>query len=149
MGNSGRRSLPWIAFLLLPGNCWAATLSFTGSLDPNNANDVFLTSFVLSGSAAVSIQTWGYGGAANAPGGTNAAGMVIPPGGFDPYISVFAGIGGGATFSASNDDGSCPPGAPAPAYHDSTLNIALAEVHTLSLTVFANSHSLRTSGAEH
>jgi hypothetical protein len=65
--------------------------------------------------------------------------MVIPAGGFDPYLSLFAGIGDTATFLASNDDGACPPGTPAPACYDSTLNIVLpGGFYTLALTVFDN-----------
>lgn len=65
----------------------AHAVSIAGHLDPNNANDVFLFPFALSGASNLSIQSWGYGGTENAPGGTNAAGDTIQPGGFDPYLS--------------------------------------------------------------
>jgi hypothetical protein len=115
----------------------AGFLSFTGSLDPNNPNDVFITPFTLSSQANLNIQTWGFGGTAGAPGGANAAGAVILAGGFDPYVSLFTGTGNGATFLASNDDGLCPPGTPFLACADSTLNIAnlAAGSYTLALTL--------------
>jgi hypothetical protein len=86
------------------------------------------------------IQTYGYGGTANAPGGKNAAGVVIASGGFDPYISLFQGSGSSGTLFASNDDGSCPFGATDLGLcHDSTLKLILpAGSYTLTLTVFEN-----------
>ena len=115
------------------------TLSVTGSLNPNDANDVFLFPFTLAGTD-LQVQSYGYGGTANAPGGVNAAGSVIPSGGFDPYLSLFKGMGSSATFLASNDDGLCPPGAPAPACADPTLLLSglTPGPYVLALTVFDN-----------
>src|SRR5579872_4480689 len=92
----------------------AATISLTGSLDPNNPNDVLLYQFQVPAVSDLFFQSYGFGG------GTNAAGTVIASGGFDPYLSIFVGTGPGATFLASNDDGSCPPGQPDPTCSDST-----------------------------
>ena len=79
------------------------------------------------------MQTWSFGG------GTNAAGQVIAAGGFDAYVSLFAGWGGGASFLVSNDDGLCPPGAGAPSCADSTLSIVLpAGRYTLAISQPAN-----------
>jgi hypothetical protein len=48
------------------------------------------------------IQTYGWGGTANQPGGTNASGIVIPAGGFDPIIALYNGaIGGGGSLVAT------------------------------------------------
>ena len=118
----------------------AMAQSFTGSLNPTDPNDVFLVRFTLSTSATVRIQSWGYGGSASAPGGTNAAGTVIAAGGFDPYISLFAGTGINATFLASNDDGLCPPGTRVSGFClDPTLTINLpAGSYTLAFSVFEN-----------
>src|SRR5215471_13068495 len=115
------------------------TMSVTGSLNPNDANDVFLFPFTLAGTD-LQVQSYGYGGTANAPGGVNAAGSVIPSGGFDPYLSLFKGMGSSATFLASNDDGLCPPGAPAPACADPTLLLSglTPGPYVLALTVFDN-----------
>ncbi len=126
-------------FLALP--CCGSSLSLTGSLNPNDSNDVFLFAFTVGAPASLTIQSYGYDGTGNAPGGTNAAGMVIAPGGFDPYLSLFAGTGPGATFVASNDDGACPPGAPFNGIcPDSTLivNALPAGEYTVALTVFEN-----------
>jgi hypothetical protein len=125
----------WIALWALCGiPCLAATISLTGSLDPNNANDIFIFSFVLSAPSDLTIQSFGYGG------GTNAAGTLIPSGGFDTYLSLFVGNDSTAIFFASNDDGSCPPGNPTPACHDSTLSFPslAAGDYMLALTVFDN-----------
>jgi hypothetical protein len=73
---------------------FAGSFSFTGSF--NVDNDVQLFSFTLASPSSVTLETWSYAG------GTNAAGMVIPAGGFDPIVSLFSGSGG---FIASNDDG--------------------------------------------
>ena len=116
------------------------TLSFIGSLDPGNPNDVFFATFTLATPSSVNIQTYGYGGTLNAPGGVNAAGMIVAAGGFDTYVSLFAGTGPSATFLASNDDGLCPPGHASPACHDSTLSLSglSAGSYTLALSVFDN-----------
>ena len=131
----------------------ADTLSFVGTLDATNPNDVFQTSFTLASAGAVTIQTWGFGGTANAPGGTNARGQVIAAGGFDPYVSLFAGSGSAATFIASNDDGLCPPGHAAPACADSTLTTGplAAGAYTLALALpfnfsFAENYGSGTLG---
>src|SRR5204862_3769999 len=115
--------------------------SLVGALDPNNAQDVLLHVFTLSAPGSISIQSWGYGGSSGAPGGTNAAGTVIGAGGFDPYVSLFAGSGPGATFLASNDDGSCPPGTFSDGLcGDSTLVTGTlpAGTYTLAISAFLN-----------
>lgn len=117
----------------------AATVSLTGSLDPNNPNDMLLVPFTFSGGTLVA-QSYGFGGSAAAPGGTNAAGTVIAAGGFDSYLSLFLGTGPAATFLASNDDGTCPPGDGAVACRDSQLDLSglAAGDYTLVLSVFNN-----------
>jgi PEP-CTERM motif len=127
--------------LILSGVAYADSLSFTGSLDPNNPNDVYLATFTLSSSSDLIVQSWGYGGSSGAPGGTNAAGTVIPPGGFDTYLSLFNGTGSTATFVASNDDGGCVPASPDPASggycEDSRLDLTdlAAGSYTIALTL--------------
>lgn len=131
----------------------ADSFSYVGFLDPTNPNDVFITSFTLAAPSAVAIQTWGFGGTANAPGGTNAAGAVITGGGFDPYVSLFNGAGASATFIGSNDDGLCPPGHLAPVCADSSFTTGLltAGSYTLALTLpfnfsFAENYGSGTLG---
>lgn len=129
-----------LSWMLLAAPCLADSVSLTGSLDPNNANDVLLYSFTLSAASSLTIQSYGYGGSSSAPGGTNAAGSVIPAGGFDTYFSLFDETGPTATFLTSNDDGLCPPGTPSPTCHDSTLalNPLAAGSYTLAVSVFDN-----------
>ena len=119
----------------------AGTVSLTGSLDPNDPNSAFVYEFVSGPGGGLLVQSYGYGGSADAPGGTNAAGQVIASGGFDTYLSLFAGQGPTAVFVASNDDGQCPPGmADGLLCPDSTLDLPAqaAGAYTLMLSVFAN-----------
>jgi hypothetical protein len=105
----------------------ASTISLTGSLNPEDANDVFLSQFTTSTTSDLSFQSWGY------DGGTNAANHVISAGGFDPYLTIFLGSGPTATFFASNDDGcfGCA---------DPSLSLlgAAAGTYTVALTAFDN-----------
>lgn len=131
------RKFCYTLLFAVSGIASASSLSYSGKLDPNNANDVFLASFSLSSASDLHFQTWGYGGTVNAPGGTNALGSVILAGGFDPYLTLFTGSGPGATFLASNDDGGCGPAAPNPVCADSRLDFGLlaAGTYTLALTL--------------
>jgi hypothetical protein len=120
--------------------------SFTGTLAAST--DVFDHSFTLSSASLVTIQTYGFGG------GTNAAGTVIAPGGFDPLIALFSGTatsatiltdgGGNPIVSADNltlFSPGCPPaglvtvGTVAGVCGDDTLTASLAAgTYTLLLT---------------
>ena len=71
--------------LLAAGSAFADTVSFTGTL--NSPEDTFETNATLSTAGILTIQTWGFGG------GTNAAGTVVPSGGFDPFVGVFDSSG--------------------------------------------------------
>jgi hypothetical protein len=117
-----------------PGMC--APLSFTGTFD--DPNQVFLQTFAVISVSEVAIQTWSYGGSAGAPGGTNAAGMIIPSGGFDPLITLYASDG---SFVNYNDDGDCPVGSPDGGNcFDSTLVLTslTPDSYLLALTATAN-----------
>jgi hypothetical protein len=81
-----------LAMLLLGSSAQASTsicispvagISCTGSLD--SPEDVFLETFAVLSDSTVTIQTYGFGG------GINAAGAVIPAGGFDSLVAVFSG----------------------------------------------------------
>lgn len=87
-----------------------ATISYTGSLSsPSDISTAITVNLASAGNLI--LQTWGFGG------GTNAASVVIPAGGFDPFVGVFAGTGSTATFiDGTSDDLSnygafqgCPP----------------------------------------
>ena len=123
-----------LLFLVAAISLQAGTVSLTGSLDPNDPNDVFLYQFAVPAVSDLLFQSYGFGG------GVNAGGTVIPSGGFDAYLSVFAGTGPSAIFLASNDDGTCPLGTPDPTCSDPTLSLSAqpAGWYTLALTVFDN-----------
>jgi hypothetical protein len=74
-----------------------SVISLTGTLQ--TAEDTFETTINVASAGTVTLQTWGFGG------GDNAAGMVIPAGGFDPLVAVFAGTGSGATIVNGVSDG--------------------------------------------
>jgi hypothetical protein len=70
-----------IAAISLP----AATLSFTGTFATDDQVQLF--NFTLTSGSIVTFQSLGYGG------GTNAAGTIIPPGGFDSFFTWFDATG--------------------------------------------------------
>ena len=63
----------------------AGTFSFTGSILTDDQLELFQ---FTAPSASTVVRTWGYAG------GTNAAGTLVPGGGFDPILSVFDATGG-------------------------------------------------------
>ena len=86
----------------------AGSYSFTGTFSTDDQLQLFQ---FTAPSASTMLRTWGYAG------GTNAAGTVIPDGGFDPVLSVFDATGGLVSTSlivAANNDGNdvCPTNAP-------------------------------------
>lgn len=78
-----------LAALALAPDCKADSVSYTGTLA--SSSDVFETTLTLATASNVTVQTWGFGG------GINAAGKVIPAGGFDPFFAIFSGTGSGAS----------------------------------------------------
>ena len=142
------------ALLLLTlssGLALAGTISLRGTLQlsDGDANDTHAYTFAVTATATVVIQSYGYGGSSGAPGGKNLVGEVIPAGGFDTYLSLFAGTGPSATFLASNDDGPCPPATPvAGNCADSRLSLSLAAGnYTLVVAAFDNQSLAENSGA--
>jgi PEP-CTERM motif len=119
----------------------ANSISITGAMDPNNPEDLRFIEFSLAAPTDLTVQTWGWGGTTNTPGGTNAAGQVIAAGGFDPFVALYSGTGPSAVYLGLNDEGLCPPGnAYGGSCHDSTLTGAglAAGSYTLVLGVFEN-----------
>ena len=117
----------------------------------NDPNGIFEQSFTYNPATqggTIIIQSLGYGGSSNgsilAATGRNLAGNVIPAGGFDTIVSLFAGAaGGGGARINFNDDGTCAPrfgATDAGICFDSTLviNGLAAGTYTVSLTAFAN-----------
>lgn len=82
-------------------------LSETGTLA--SPEDTFELVINLATPGNVTLQTYGFGG------GTNAAGTVIPSGGFDPFVGLFSGTGSTAVFINGDSDilsnytPGCPP----------------------------------------
>src|ERR1700722_2731738 len=73
-----------LCLVLLAGVARAdGTTSFTGTLA--NPEDSFITTFTLTSTDNVTVQTWEFGG------GTDAAGTKTAAGGFDPLIALFSG----------------------------------------------------------
>jgi hypothetical protein len=81
------RSLGWAVSLLLSYGLasGSAILSTTGSFTADD--DVVFLNFSLVAPDVVTIQTWSFSG------GTNITGLVIPPGGFAPVLSLFDASG--------------------------------------------------------
>jgi hypothetical protein len=90
-----------------------SSVSDTGSLATSTST--FEQTFSLSSTSTIDIETWGFGG------GTNAAGQLIPAGGFDSLVALFSGsgptasiilVGGNPAASAdtlSSFSPNCPP----------------------------------------
>ena len=131
-----------VALIFFSGITSAASISWqdTVALGADGANGTSTYTFAVSATSTIVIQSYGYGGSGGAPGGTNLAGVVIPGGGFDPYISLFLGVGPSATFLASNDDGAClPPSLSGSLCADSNLSLTLIPgTYTLVVEAFDN-----------
>ncbi len=80
-----KRTFLLLAVCLVPlaANADVSSISYTGTLA--TPQSVFTATFALTASDTVTFQTWGFGGV------TNAAGNLIPAGGFDPLIALFTG----------------------------------------------------------
>lgn len=74
----------------------AGTTSYTGTLA--SSTDTFTVTLDLASAGSVGFQTYGFGG------GTNAASVLIPDGGFDPFVGVFLGTGPTAVFIDGTSD---------------------------------------------
>jgi hypothetical protein len=79
------------------GAAHAANFSFTGTFSQDDEIQAF--SFIVGAPSLVTLITYSYAG------GTNANGLVIPDGGFDPILSLFDSSG---VLIDDNDDGSFP-----------------------------------------
>jgi uncharacterized protein (TIGR03437 family) len=75
-----------------------AGTSYTGTFASDDDQRVF--PFTLSQSGQVTIRTWSYAG------GVNAAGAAIPPGGFDPTISLYDANGNLIVYNRNGGCGS-------------------------------------------
>jgi hypothetical protein len=106
-GNSMRSAVLVLVGLLAAQAAFADTHSYSGALGSPEDEQIFTVTLASGG--VLGLQTFGFGG------GVNAANEVIAPGGFDPFVGVFAGTGDSATFVDGTSDvltnytGGCPP----------------------------------------
>ena len=131
-----RFGLAALAVCLFTGVASAGNFSFTGTFVQDDQLQVFL---FTAPSASVLLRTWGYAG------GTNINGGLIPPGGFDPVLTVFDATGGLGPLSAwiaDNNDGLGVATDPATGNaYDSLLTLTLADLdptHTYALVLSEN-----------
>jgi hypothetical protein len=119
----------------------AGTISYTGTLASSIDTSTQIT-VTLASAGTLDLQTFGFGG------GTNAASAVIPAGGFDPFVGVFAGTGDSAVFIdgtsdvLSNYTANCPPAA--------TVNIGGGDVCgdvTMTLSLAAGTYTVLLTDA--
>ena len=83
MSNAGRnRILIGLGFLSLACHLDASPLFYAGALA--TPEDIFTQTFTIAVTQDIAIATWGFGG------GT-VSGNVIPAGGFDPLVALYAG----------------------------------------------------------
>ncbi|MGB0036058.1 MAG: DVUA0089 family protein [Candidatus Acidiferrales bacterium] len=78
-----------IGLLTMVPSAFADGTSYTGTLP--SSTDTFEVILTLSATSDVTLQTYGFGG------GTNQAGTIVPAGGTDPFLAIFAGTGDSAT----------------------------------------------------
>lgn len=110
------RGFPLLSLVLLgfavPAS--ASVVSFTGTFTEDN--DVQLFTFSLLTSSTVTLQTLGFGGSADNPGGTNAAGQIILPGGFESVLQIYDAATGDAIGGPilPGPDPDCSPRTPDP-----------------------------------
>lgn len=76
-------------FVAAPKAFADTTTSYVGTLA--TPESTFETTLTLTSAESVTLQTYGFGG------GMNGNGMVIAPGGTDPFLAIFSGTGSGAT----------------------------------------------------
>jgi hypothetical protein len=86
-----------LVVLITPFLSNAASLSWTGNFAQDD--DLQFFTLTLNNPSTITIVTMSYAG------GTNAAGSVIPRGGFDPVLSLFDSAG---NLVGVNNDGGCP-----------------------------------------
>jgi len=115
----------------------ADSFSFTGSFAGDS--DVQLFNFSVGTTSSVTLLTYSYAG------GTNAAGTVIPRGGFDPILALFDSSG--ARINQNDDGGSnVPADSVTGAHFDTFLQSTLAPgnytVSVMQYNNFANGPNL-------
>lgn len=117
-----------LAILIGSTSVHAADFSFTGTFRQDD--DVQLFNFAVGAPSNVTLRTWSYAG------GTNAAGAIIPRGGFDPILALFGPTG---ALIDQNDDGSGVATDLSGAAYDTLLSSLLAPGnYTVAVMQFNN-----------
>src|ERR1700730_6185935 len=93
---------------------FSGSFSFLGNFVHDN--DVQLFTFSLVSDATVTVQTLGFGGSAALPGGMNAAGQTVVPGGFESVLQIYQAFTGTAVGGPiqPGPDPVCSPRSPDP-----------------------------------
>lgn len=94
-------AMPVIIGLFFAAPAFPNAVSFTGNLASSSSVVGFTLTVGGSTAQTIDFQTWGFGGT---NGGTNAAGNMISPGGFDPLLGLFSGTGASALFLNGTSD---------------------------------------------
>ena len=107
----------------------AASFSFVGFFPQDDQVQLF--QFDVADASPVMLRTISYAG------GTNSAGIVVPEGGFDPYLALFDSVG---VLLFDNDEGPTAPVSPVTgSAYDALIQQTLAPgSYTLSLSQFDN-----------
>jgi len=87
-------------FCMLAGVASASSFSFSGTFTQDDQRQLFL---FTAPSSDVLLRTWSYAG------GTDAAGGIVAPGGFDPALALFDATGGFTTSSLLVDSTTTAP----------------------------------------
>lgn len=116
------------ASLLIATQAQAAAVSLSGTFTRDD--EVRLLSFSTAATGLVTIETFGYAG------GTDAAGMVVAPGGFDPVFALFSSDG---ILLGFGDDGATRTDPVTGAAFDALLAITLtAGNYVVAISQFDN-----------
>ena len=96
---TGAQSFDWAAYYSLQGRFFNGTAQ---------QDFVFRLNDAVRKPETYSFNTFHHTGSSHVPGGTNAAGDLIPPGGFDPVLKLYDIGGSQPVLVAENDDGFWP-----------------------------------------
>lgn len=108
MGTILRTAFAAVIAAVLATPLFSASVSFTGNFV--NDNDLQLFTFNLSLPGTVTFLTLGFGGSGNLPLGTNGAGDVITPGGFESVLQIYEAFTGVAVgLPIRPGEGTCFP----------------------------------------
>ena len=123
-----RRLVVAAAAMLLAAQAQAAAVSLSGSFTTDD--QVQWVSFSTQGTGLVTIETYGFAG------GTNASGVTVAAGGFDPVFALFTS---GGTLLGFGDDGAARFDPTTGVAGDAVLDITLdAGNYLVALSQFDN-----------